>query len=458
MFENCYDSTRQPNSLSSEACAEPCREDEAHLPLVGTGGLSGVSAPTDTPHPSLDEDFFAERGITRAVAEKRPYLRYERGDPQRLLREHWPKSKQHAGRIGRQSAGIIIPRYAPPSLRLAHVPAELRPDTAVITSSHHHYHGDGPTHNLVIPSTGTRLPRKWIHKPEGMTRHIEKIHGGINVQEVHLDSNLAKYVFPPGDGAKRLDVHPHAWPKFVNASRVFFVIEGCLKADAVLSAGEAVFSVPSVTLWQAKELPAFASCLRGKTAYIVPDNDLFNPEARGHSAVKTQALFCRTFLRRLGIDARIAAPPYPGHKGIDDYLGFGGTMDDLAVLDRDPPFGLAEWMATQAKFRRDRLVRAAEGLRGLALHADSNGEFKYSLRAASRIMGIHHSRLQRSVEDLQDLGAVEVEGDLSTAPRWRDPKTGKWVAWDWESEDRPIIRIHPALRANDKVTRLCHQR
>lgn len=54
--------------------------------------------------------------------------------------------------------------------------------------------------------------------------------------------------------AKRLDIHPRALKRLAKAEVVYFVIEGCLKADAVLSAierddrSESVFSVPSVTL------------------------------------------------------------------------------------------------------------------------------------------------------------------------------------------------------------------
>jgi hypothetical protein len=330
---------------------------------------------------------------------------------------------------------------------------ELRPDAAVVTSSHWHYHGDELKAELVIPSTGKPLPSKWAHKPEHMQRHIEKVHGGVNDQTVHLDENRAKYVFPPGDGAKRLDMHPEAWTRFTNASRVFFVIEGCIKADAVLSAGEAVFSVPSVTLWAAPELTSFARTLRGKVVYIIPDADWIT-----NGNVITQAIFCRTYLRRLGItQTHVGAPPYDRYqandklKGIDDHLAYGGSMDDLDVTARETPYGLAEYLAERRTWRRDRVVRNAEVLEGLALHADSNGQVWASLRAVARIMGIHHSRVERAVRDLEWCGAIHVDGDLSTRPRHCDPKMG-WVGWDWN--DRPTITIVPELRAKDSFRRL----
>jgi hypothetical protein len=162
--------------------------------------------------PNFGADFFESRGVASEVVEARPYIYYPKGDPERIVAKHWPNDKKYGAKIARQSAGVVIPRYAPPSLRLPYVPAELRPGNEVETSSHHHYHGDASLRNIVLPS-GKKLPKKWIHKPENMRRHIERDHGGINDQTVHLDSNIAKYVFPTGEGAKRLDVHPHAWPK-----------------------------------------------------------------------------------------------------------------------------------------------------------------------------------------------------------------------------------------------------
>src|SRR5262249_23170769 len=59
--------------------------------------------------------------------------------------------------------------------------------------------------------------------------------------------------------AKRIDVNPIVWEHggFEDAERVFFGIEGCIKADAILTAllranqPQAVFSVPSVSLLEA---------------------------------------------------------------------------------------------------------------------------------------------------------------------------------------------------------------
>jgi hypothetical protein len=395
------------------------------------------------------ERFYEEHSISTKVGDGRRYLRYEIGDPERMLRTHWHMvSPQFVARIANQASGIVIPRYPPSFLNLADVPAELRPDQAVVTDSHWHYHGDDKwSEELVIPSTGKRLHRRWVHTPEEMAQHIEKVHGGINDQTVHLDENRAKYVFPPGDGARRLDQHPQAFIWFASARRVFFAIEGCIKADAILSAGEAVFSVPSVTLWRAPELGHYARRLRERIVFIVPDADY-----RKNRGVMTQALLCRSYLRRYGLRAEIAAPPKAAYdrdrtlKGIDDYLVSGGTMDDLDVLKREAPYGLAEWLTEHGKWRNDKAVRAAETLRGIAEHADENGQLWAPLKSIGNATGIGVRRAQRGLHDLVEVGAIEVDGSLEVGPRWRDK------GYDWIQ--RPTIIVHPDLRARDKVHRL----
>src|SRR5437868_5024606 len=88
--------------------------------------------------------FFDDHAVSLKVADARPYTFYEQGDPKRLVREAWSQSPRFAAKIARQSSGLIIHRYAPTTLGLPQVPAELRPDSAVETNSHWHYHGDDP--------------------------------------------------------------------------------------------------------------------------------------------------------------------------------------------------------------------------------------------------------------------------------------------------------------------------
>jgi len=169
--------------------------------------------------------------------------------------------------------------------------------------------------------------------------------------------------------ADRLDIHPLALERLIVAERVYFVIEGTPKADAILSqiidarAPASVFDVPSVTLWDAPELNSVAQLLHASTWYlrwarrkekqvvVVCDADWFK-----NDAVVRQALFCREFLRKRGVTACVAAPPIcdgqgihadcvPGEKckrnGVDDFLAAGGDLDDLVVVDREALFWLA---------------------------------------------------------------------------------------------------------------------
>jgi hypothetical protein len=193
-------------------------------------------------------------------------------------------------------------------------------------------------------------PPKTPHKPgkysnylspeERRARHVAKHHGGLDVAGEH--KHVWKIKNPDEDHARRLDIHPWASERLEAARLVYFGIEGCLKADAILSAilkevrPESVFSVPSVSLWEAPELPQFIERrLVGKVVIIVLDSDWIKKHQ-----VMEQARMCRTYLRRHGLEAHVAAPPTDrlaeGIKGVDDYLGQGGgTLDGLMVQDRE---------------------------------------------------------------------------------------------------------------------------
>jgi hypothetical protein len=406
----------------------------------------------------MQQTFFEEHATSLKIAEGRGYRWYSKGDPEGYVHADW-EDKRWASRVTNQSPGLYIPRF-PVSPGLPRIQAELRPAAAIVTSSHHHYHGEEGrlASGLTIPTTGNHLPRRFYLDPKRMEKHIAKVHGGVNTNEVHLDPNIAKYVFPVGEGAKRVDLHPLAWSRFSKATRVFFVIEGCLKSDAVLSAGAAVISVPSVTLWNTQEIHAVARGLRDKEVYIVPDADWLDPNK---PEVMKQAMFLRTFLRRRGVpDTHVAAPPYDLHvktkgktKGIDDFLYYGGSMSDLDILEREiPKFGLSGFLAERRIWRQNKVVRGQEVLENLVLHANAEGRIPASLRSVASIMGVHHSRVQRGIKDLIECGAVTVDGDLSAEPRYYDRQSHRWVGWDWE--ERPTIIIHPELRAKDTVRRL----
>lgn len=172
---------------------------------------------------------------------------------------------------------------------------------------------------------------------------------------------------------KRLDMHPRTRKQLGRGkpSRWFFSIEGTPKNDALVSAREAAFNVPSVTMWRAPELGDFAREYLTGLVYVVPDSDwASNP------GVALQAFECREFLRGIvGQDFVhvVAAPPKCGdvcdhtgqerknHKrGADDFLGEGFTPDDLIVLDRHLSYSFSEWAKDLESDTRGKPGRAHE--------------------------------------------------------------------------------------------------
>jgi hypothetical protein len=425
--------------------------------------------------------FFKEHAITPEVGFARPYDRYYAYDPSPVQRAFAglpkPGQKGYMTRLARQDDGVVINRHrALPEL--SHVYAELRPDAPVRTGPPvWHYHPTVRTNGDVPvipdgPSAGQELSKRRIYSLDAMQRngHIARHknsddHAGVNNEAVHCHVPQGKYLFCPGrDYAKRLDVHPLALPLFDRVGRVFFVIEGCIKADAVLSQGEAVFSVPSVTLWDAPELPAFIDTyLQDKEVVIVPDADWYE-----NGAVMTQAMLCRSFLRRHRIEALVAAPPIEGVKdgikGVDDFLAAGGKLSDLVVIEREvEPLRLLKFLSGQRRTitwhdgreipwgplpgssRRDGRNRNAEVVEALALHA-VNGDYAAPLRTIARVMNVPIKKVTRAVDDLLEYGAITVDKPLRTQSGvWRGnyfDRAEEWV-------DRPTITVHPDLRATE---------
>jgi hypothetical protein len=431
--------------------------------------------------------FFKEHAILPEVGFARPYDRYHADDASPVQRAFAalpkPGQKGYMTRLARQDNGVIIHRHrALPEL--SHVYAELRPDAPVRTGPavwHYHPAVRSKREAPVIPhgpSAGRELSERRIYSLEAMKRngHIARDkdpddHAGVINEGVHCHVPRGKYLFCPGaDYAKRLDLHPLALPLFEAAERVFFVIEGCIKADAVLSQGEAVFSVPSVTLWDAPELPKFIETyLQGKEVVIVPDADWYQ-----NRAVLTQAMLCRSFLRQYGLTARVAAPPIDGVKdgikGVDDFLAAGGSLNDLVVIEREvEPGRLLKFLSDQRRKivwldgreipwgplpgsgRRDGRNRNAEVVEALALHADVNGNYAAPLRTMARVMRVPIKKVTRAVDDLLDCGAITVDKPLRTQSGvWRGnyfDRAEEWV-------DRPTITVHSDLRATTTQRRL----
>ena len=448
---------------------------------------------------SGDPDFFHSRGIPDEIWQARPYVWWTPEDPEPAtsrFADLTPPQRAFVAKIAHQAPGWVIVRRPPPMFPpLPPVYPELRPMSPVRTQGPRtHWHGDGMTPDDLAPwqkVPGTRS--NW-------QKHIDRAkaaddHRGVNVETVHSHQAYAKYVFASSERvevwyqhdhnsgwkrtsaverpskrhahvaktgthsgtdvagphfhpwrvkgqdamARRVDVHPDAVRKLIEDPVAFFVLEGCVKSDAVLAAGGAVFSVPSVSLWDADELERFvADYLCDKVVVIVPDADWsLNP------LVINQARMAEVHLYRLGVaEIRVAAPPlsYFGisTKGVDDFIGAGGHLEDLLVIDNEPPAGLHEYVAKNG-FRSDRALRDAKVIRALSTYTGPAGIFAAPLSTLARVMGVNRMAVSRAVKDLEQLGAVTVDGDLATATGWFSHRL------DWR--ERPSITLAAELRS-----------
>lgn len=432
------------------------------------------------------KEVFSEREIDLDLAAERyrPYVDLEdvfQADPN--YRNLEAGQLAFLERLIEQSDGIVMVRHAPPleGISLPPIFAELRPLDAVTTGSHRHNFVDsnGRSWNQHTKPF-EQLTRGWqkhVLRAEALDDHI-----GTNNPCDHRHVKLAKYLFPPGkqrevpwenhhhktmhadklkvhlenhehpDGdetihlrrekdptenrAKRIDVHPWAVKRFAEAKIVYFALEGCLKADAILTeivrAGEfaSVFSVPSVTLWDCKEFSPFVQqYVKGKTCIIIPDAD-WQDERKG-GAIISQALYCRSALEELmgRNTVHIAAPPMTlggvNTKGIDDYLHAGGKLHDLEIIDRRLPetaiaYGFTSPARNAGGKRRDRAM-----LRFLSLHADVNGEYSAPLLTIARRVtrrGIDRGAAREALMSLVDAGAINADKPLTTTTR-------QWIPW-----------------------------
>jgi hypothetical protein len=251
----------------------------------------------------------------------------------------------------------------------------------------------------IIPARETVYARKAYTRKDGA-----KVRAGKSVRRTHESTKITgpKFVVDEPDWnewhahplsvkdegiavAKRLSSHPIGFARIKDANRVCFALEGCLKEAALVNAGEATFSCPSVTLWDAPELKDFAEAhLRNKQLLVICDSDWNDGD---HEQVVRQTLLARDRLRDiLGADSvHAVAPPetdcreHKGKHGVDDFLGhglrgdgLGGTVDDLVIWDFRPRGDLRVYIDehSQRRNKTDGLDRDERVLRWIIQHAD----------------------------------------------------------------------------------------
>lgn len=306
--------------------------------------------------------------------------------------------------------------------------------------SHPHSHA-----NYSMGQLASHL-RSWHEDPES--------HGPREEHE-----HFSKVKSGPNDAA-RIDVHPWSMPRFRDASVVFAAMEGCLKADAILTAilkhdlNAAVYSFPSVTLGNCPELSKFSKMyLEDKTVIAVLDADWADPSKEG--AVENQGRIYQGKLLALGIKSvHLSAPPqdpkdehgHPIFKGVDDFLGVGkGGLHELVCIDVEPPTGVIEWVLDHevegSKANQIKASMTARILTSMAVFAGGSGMLSVTLSCMANAMGVNQSTVTRAIQKLVEMGAVEVDGTLDTGPSFFGGGE------DWEK--RPTIILHSDLRATE---------
>jgi hypothetical protein len=405
-----------------------------------------------------------KRGIDPAVWDARGCRRYQQGDDwvKEEFRPFLPKSKLGTVTlVVNQCAGWLMPKHAPPGF--PPIPPQLRPDRSVILNRSTTWHHHGPWSIKPWPTfpeaagaaAGENLPLSLVMFEDAASAHVNKTstrdydpatgegtHNGKPVHVVHQHApHEAKYVLLGGEGAcARIDLHPLALRRLPDTEVVFFVLEGTPKTDAVLSAGEVAFGVPSVTCWDAAELARFADLyLQGKKVAVVPDADWStNPQ------VERQALKVRTLLRRHRIVAEVAAPPHdadPFYKGVDDHLAAGRTLGDLVFEGREAPMDLIRESVRHVGYQRRK--SAQEALEDLSLYAPGGVVANRSFLNVRALLGIRQSI--RVVPLLESIGFAftVTHGSLDTVQYPIPWSKYTWTGW----RDRPTIELREEFRS-----------
>jgi hypothetical protein len=239
--------------------------------------------------------------------------------------------------------------------------------------------------------------------------------------------------------ARRLDMNPskrarQLFEDACNGGVLYFVLEGCLKADAVLSAGAAAVSVPAVGQWHTPDLELFAEKVRGAARVVVLTDSDWNKTPEVHRA----ATECVAWFRAHGVNAFHGAPdalPDLPKTGIDDWLDLTATprrsLDDIgypvrkvdeqecrdAVIER-----LAEYKSEHARNReaypslgvkKDDIIRAhwwfVHQLRAVAVGASYSKERLAKFMSGKvRVDATDRKRAQRARAALERLGLIQL--------------------------------------------------
>jgi len=447
---------------------------------------------------------FKSRGVLPEVAEERGYFRYTKGDAEPIFQadprletgtyQKWVNAekgvweqidKAFAGWVEHYAAlspGWAMRKHALPGSQMDAPLAQLRPDDPVRDVPYGHDH-DGMEHVAEDCPCGVhRHGKDWlagwpefgVEPPMGnLAREQHEdgkqhrtpdgtLHTPLDGPHKHVPER--KYLLMPGPHGKRWDTHPRCTgDRFLAAERVFLHLEGTLKCDSLVSAGEVALDVPSVTMWnrgedqgsivdhpdvdgfwevyrpiaQAYDLLTFIEAYVRAPVIVVCDSDWHhNPE------VATNAFCLRDWVRDRGLECAVAAPPEGrvlyrnsiGHEvrkkvGSDDFLArenghTTGGPDDLDVVELEDPTDLRSF---ERRYRREfghggasgraRPARSVEIdleiLHWYATHSTATGHVKRPAPTIAARLGVSDDAVYDATQRLAGAGALVIEGEYA---------------------------------------------
>jgi hypothetical protein len=405
-------------------------------------------------------ELFRTRHVSPEVAEERGYRRYGDGrgfdpiveaDPRYSDGPfHWPdgapdslnawaRRKTQDGHL----AGWAMSKHALPGSAFDAPIAQLRPDDPVPGALYEHDHAVD------------------FFRAEDRGRHIQEKHRGRDRLGSHKHHDMAKYLLPPGPHGKRWDTHPRCTPdRFLSAECVFLHLEGCLKLDALVSAGEVGADVPSVTLWNrqpgdplgldAPESPKhdqdqdggfwggldealriaddFEDSLRDLehflAAYVrAPVVVVCDRDWEVNPLVALEAFSLRDVVVRAAARPCVVAAPPGKSKGSDDFQYHGGKPGNLKVIEPRPhkARGRADFEreyrrharyggASERRRPADAIDRELALLDWYATHCTVEGLVRRPVGRIAERLDLSADTVRRATLRLADAGAITVEG------------------------------------------------
>jgi hypothetical protein len=489
----------------------------------------------------MDDDYtgepFRSRGISATLAEARGYRRYAPGElepifgaDERLRAGTYidddGKEKRFLAWVRKyaRTGGWAMPKHRIPASPFPGNPLlQLRPDDPVPGRKHGHDHA-GMLHRERDCPCGIRTHKRTEYKdkqgtvavyvggwPNGEQQPLGTIerelhergseHNGEDAPPIegpHAHVEMAKYAVAPGPHGKRWDTHPALSPSdFLNTERLFLHLEGVLKLDSLISAGEVGIDVPSVTLWnrtegdlsevdypdpgggfwsefrpthQTQELMSFLDACAAAPIIILCDSDWHtNP------AVAIEAFCLRDVVRDRGLGCVVAAPPddempfLPNRRreklGSDDFFardnGFPtGTPDDLLVVEPTEPPAFAGFARSYARVGAGKSGRRRPAdtvdfdlsvLRWLLTHSTATGFVKRPASTIARRLNVSDDAVYDATSRLIGAGAVNGDVDapytrLLNRRYIRDARGRLRNVGPGHKGGTPVLRLHPDLR------------